>query len=291
MASRRSLANNAAQLALPLWRPRTPDRNAGLGGRSFYFFDFDDNVMALGTPIFVYHKDTRAQIALGTAEFAAASPLLGRPGPWREFEVDRNDAVGSFRRFRDHTDALGEQPFVEDIDQALTRPDYEWQGPSWELFWHAVYNGRSLAIITARGHHPTTMARGISRLVKAGHLSDEPNFLGIFPVSHPGVRADLGDASGTRPIPELKVFAIERCVALAFERFGQNPHHRFGMSDDAPENLELVLQAMHRLKARYPDNAFFVIDSSVWPLCKIEVKADGDDRSEVADLGQLELFG
>ena len=54
-------AKNKSQLELELERPLEADRNSHLGGKSFYFFDFDDNVAYLSTPIVVFHKDSGAE--------------------------------------------------------------------------------------------------------------------------------------------------------------------------------------------------------------------------------------
>lgn len=269
-------------------RDRYPDRNIHKGGRSFYFFDFDDNVMFLATPIYIFERETRTEISLSTAEFARVSPQLGRPGAYENYEVDPDDSVGSFRRFRDslRTDADGEQPFIEDVRAALAGPTQDWKGPSWEIFFHAVHNQRPLAIITARGHDPKTITSGISLLRQAGHLSAEPNYLSIFPVSQPQTRASLG--AGT--IPELKMAAIVRSVETAMREYGDNPYHRFGMSEDAPDNLELVAKAMIELKKRYPDNAFYVIDTSGEPIVKTEILQGTTNSEEVADIAQLSLF-
>jgi hypothetical protein len=46
-----------SQLELGETRKREPDRNLHRGGRSFYFFDFDDNIAFLTTPLILFHKD------------------------------------------------------------------------------------------------------------------------------------------------------------------------------------------------------------------------------------------
>lgn len=286
-----SMARRVAQLPLPIGRQPQADRNLHKGGRSFYFFDFDDNVMTLGTQIYVFHRRTREELALSTEAFAQLSPLLGEEGPYLEYEIDLDDQHGSFRRFRDLPAPTGEQPFVEDVREAIAAGPVEWHGPSWDLFHHAVYNQRPIAIITARGHAPDTVARGVEQLVEAGHLDLRPNYLSILPVSHPETRRRLGDPDGSATIPELKMAAILRCVEEAMDRYGHSPYHRFGMSDDSPENLELITAAMRKLKERYPDNAFFVIDASDGRLIKTEVSLDRSDQSvEVEDVAQLDLF-
>lgn len=294
MPSPPELLPGAAQLELPVGRQRVPDRNAQHGGRSFYFFDFDDNVMFLTTRIFLFRRDNGAELALSTREFARISKAVGRAGPWADFVLDQDDRTGSFRRFRDfepREQAGRPQPFIEDLEATLARGDPWWRGPSWPLFDHAVFNQRPIAIITARGHHPDTIRAGIDLLWRAGHLSAQPNYLGIYPVSNREVRAALGDPTASRPVPELKRAAIEAAVDEAMRRYGVNPHHRFGMSDDDPHNVELCLAAMAGLKRRHPDNAFFVIDTSQRPVLKTEVLLDERRATALDGLEQLALFG
>jgi hypothetical protein len=292
MAGRRETQEipHAAQLELPVGRQRVPDRNFERGGRSFYFFDFDDNVVFLKTRIFLFERETGEEIALSTRDFAEISGLVGKPGPWEAYELRDDERSGSFRRFRDVPAAQRNgqpQPFVEDLLATIGRGDLWWKAPSWSLFDHAVFNQRPVAIITARGHHPDTVKQGIHILCRDGHLAQPPNYLGVYTVTHPDVRRCLGDTDDTKTIPELKKAAIVDSVREAMKRYGENPYHRFGMSDDDPHNVALILEAMTELKQRHPRNAFFVIDTSQRPVIKTEVLVGSTAESEV---DQLTLF-
>ena len=90
-----------AQMELALMRPREPDRNRHLGGRSFYFFDFDDNIAFLSTPCFVFHKDTGSEVVMNSGEFARVSGSIGKTGAFADYKIDYNDQSGTFRCFRD----------------------------------------------------------------------------------------------------------------------------------------------------------------------------------------------
>jgi hypothetical protein len=264
------------QLELGIRREAEPDRNSAKGGRSFYFFDFDDNVAFLATSVFVFHKGSGQELKLSSREYAENSAHIGKRGPYRDYRVDYDDAKGTFRAFRDRDMSLvrrwlgGRQNFIEDLAQALGYPDFHWQGPSWSCFRHAVFNQRPVSLITARGHHPDTLKAGIRLMVREGHLPIEPNYLSLFPVSHPDVKMNLRLPHDT-PIAKLKQAAIRASVAEAFRVYGDNPHHRFGMSDDDPENVRLIVEEMVRLKAEYPDNSFFVIETHRGQFTKREV--------------------
>lgn len=267
---------SSTQLELGIRRDPEPDRNLAKGGRSFYFFDFDDNVAFLSSTIFIYHQSTGQEVSLSSREFAEQSAHIGKRGPFREFKIDYDDECGTFRRFRDRDMGLvrrwlgGQQTFIQDLVQALGVAGDHWQGPSWSCFKHAVFNRRPISLITARGHHPETLKAGCRLLVREGHLPHEPNFLSLFPVSHPGVKASLQLAQDT-PIARLKQAAIRASVTEAFRLYGFNPHHRFGMSDDDPENVRLIVEEMVRLKAEYPENSFFVIETHRGQFVKREV--------------------
>jgi hypothetical protein len=283
-----SVTKKRGQLTFPIARERFPDRNLHIGGRSFYFFDLDDNVLCMPTQIYVKNHASGEELAVSTARFAQMSPALGKEGPFADYGVDLDEVRGSFRRFRDPES--GPTPFLQDLGSALEQPDIQWKGPSWSFFEHAVHNERPLAIITARGHAPETIALGLSRLVSDGHLSRPPTYLGIYPVNHPKTRNHLSRANAGLSVASLKKAAIIDAVEGAMQRYGESDHHRFGMSDDAPDNLALGVEAMTELKRRYPRNAFFVFDASQDPLVRIEVHESSTSSQSATCAEQLEMF-
>lgn len=269
------------QLELPIERPTFRDRNADRGGRSFYFFDFDDNVAFLTTPAFVFHKETGRELRLSSGEFARHSRHIGKQGPYRDYQMDLCARNGTFRCFRDqHISVLERllfgrrQMFVEDLAAALGQANFEWRGPSWAQFYHATLNRRPLSLITARGHHPNTIREGIRLFVQEQHLPFEPNYLTIFPVSNPEVCTQLGDPDQQASVATRKGAAIRASVERAIQIYGANPFHRFGMSDDDPANIELIVREMTQLKIRFPEMSFFVIETQQGRFVKWEVYPD-----------------
>ncbi|MCB0392528.1 MAG: hypothetical protein KDD58_14665 [Bdellovibrionales bacterium] len=283
------------QLELDIQRPKEKDRNYHKGGRSFYFFDFDDNIAVLGTPTFLFHKTSGEELIISSGEFAEHHSEIGKNGRFKDYKVNLNDDSGTFRNFRDRDmnaieKLLGKkQFFVEDLIHALGCPDQKWKGPSWECFYHAIYNGRPLSLITARGHHPRTIRHGIKQFVAEGFLPRTPNYLSIYPVSHPPTRKALG-FNESASVAELKKAAIRKSVEKAFKKYGLNPHHRFGMSDDDPKNVKLILEEMTQLKLEYPKNSFFVIETRNGGFVKTEVFVDHIETKENIDADQLDLL-
>lgn len=257
----------STQLEFSIQRPKEEDRNYQKGGRSFYFFDFDDNIACLTTPLILFHKQTNKEMYLSSQDWATAHPLIGKQGIYQDYEIRFCDKEGSFRYFRDHEihdlERLGhnKQVFESDVAHVLGLSDLEWKGPSWDCFYHSVFNQRPISIITARGHSPETIKKGIQLFVDHGWLNQTPNYLSIYPVSHGSVRSELGDADQKLSTAELKQRAIRSSVLQAFAQYGYNDHHRFGMSDDDPKNLNLIVEEMTKLKREFPKICFFVIET------------------------------
>ena len=277
------------QLELPIQRPKEPDRNHTSGGRSFYFFDFDDNVAFLNTRIFLFPKNSGREVALSTGEYARISKCVGKSSPYRDYELRFDDVTGSFRRFRDLQEGVGpiEQPFLEDLLEILGQGNESWKGPSLSTFYHAVYNQRPVSVITARGHHPNTIKNGIKALQEHGHIPVTPNFHGIYPLSHTETKSLLGEPNAS--IPRLKQLALRHSVEEAFRLYGYNPNHRFGMSDDDPHNIELMLEEMILLKKDYPEVAFFLIETCGDRHFKYEVHPSHVNKQTMGD-HQLAFF-
>lgn len=258
---------HVGQMAFDFDIPKEDDRNLHLGGRSFYFFDFDDNVLYLTTPIILFHKSNGTELAVSSGDFAHESKNIGKNGIYEHYYVDINDATGSFRHFRDLELTLSQykagmkQSFVKDIEHALLNADHLWKAPSWNCFFHATFNHRPVSLITARGHHPDTIKAGINYIANLGFLPHAPNYHTIYPVSNPDIRKQLGDGDLKKNVAELKKVAIRASVYKAIELYGYSQYHRFGMSDDDHKNVELISEEMLELKKEFPEMSFFVIET------------------------------
>jgi len=239
---------------------------------SFYFFDFDDNIMYLPTMINIKNMVTKEIIEVSTGEFANIHPCLGKSDKWVDFDM----FDGSYGNFSDiPADQLlpgQEQHFTEDIEKAIKTDPSVWQAPSWKLFAYACEKQRPVSIITARRHSPETIKKGIKTLADHKLISKEPVYLSVFPVGNDNVRIhDLGDDLLEMTTPTLKKRAIIKTVDMALEKYGLEPNHRFGMSDDDPQNVDLIITAMCECKKKYFDKRFFVINTHMDEMVKLEV--------------------
>ena len=278
------------QLPLAQWLPYKEDRNAQRGGRSFYFFDLDDNILFMDTKIILFHKETGSEREISSGELALHVSDIGLKGKYRDYRVDPDDLTGSYRNFRDRKIPFwkrmtgSRQSMETDMERVLEKPEWEWHGPSWNHFFYAVLNGRPISIITARGHRPKTVKRALDMLYHKGYLQKKPNILTIYPVSNPQLRKDLGDDGLDKSVALLKREALHRSVERAFRKYGYSPYHRFGISDDDPHNIEQIKGTLIEIKKKYPENAFFLIDSSGGKIQKTEIFEDHLEQSEKIEL-------
>jgi hypothetical protein len=267
------------QVALAIPDERERDRNFHLGGRSFYFFDFDDNIVHLQTKILIFNKTTGEEHPVPTGDFPVVSKTVGVKGShFENWEIREDPLTGSFRNFRElpRENLNGKpQPLIQDMLEALQNPFSEWRGPSWGFFLKAVNNNRPISVVTARGHHPHTIRRAVNLLVQSRELDAHPNYLSVYPVSFPDTRRQLGDVDSTWSTARLKKEAIKFAVRDAFACYGENPYHRFGMSDDDPHNVELILEAMRELKVEFPENAFFAFNTFGGKIVREEALLEG----------------
>jgi catechol 2,3-dioxygenase-like lactoylglutathione lyase family enzyme len=237
------------------------------GSVSCYFFDADDNLLFLPTKLYLWNAENRSESAVDSGEFARIQNDLGRRDPWLSWSAREE----TFRDFRDqpHLPAA-QQTFVRDLTKAIGNGT-SWQGPSWPLLVHAAKNQRPIAIVTARGHDPTTIEAGLQLLVARGLLAGIPPILGIYTVTNATVRARLGITDPSMTVPSIKKIAIQHAVEVALRQYGRVPPHRFGMSDDDPNNVMLAISAMRACKIKYPDKRFFVVNTNEHEFVKLEV--------------------
>jgi hypothetical protein len=234
---------------------------------SFYFFDIDDNLLFLPTSLYLWNAERRIEQAVSSGEFAAIQNDLGRRGKWQAWAISEN----TFRDFRDSTGVAAEgQPFIRDLLAAITGQK-PWRGPSWPLLVHAAEQQRPIAMVSARGHEPTTIEAGLRTLVERKLLKAVPPILGIYTVTNSNVRAQLGVSDPAMTVPSIKKLAIKDAVRKALAQYGEAPPHRFGMSDDDPNNVVLAISAMRDCKLKYPDKRFFVINTNHDEYVKLEI--------------------
>ena len=224
--------------------------------KSFYIFDFDDNMIHTGSMTYLYHQTSGEEIGLTSSDFIKNRALVGNSGPYKDYRIDPSEGR-SFKRFSDDS-TKKHFPFFEDLKQAVLTPG--WQGPSWSRFVKAVTRGRTMAIITARGHHPDRIREGIDWLADEGLLPSRPDIQQIYTVTSPETKA-LIRWTGEDLIAAMKKQALHHFIEAVYEEFGHHPNHRFGFSDDDPTNIVSTRQKFLDLKQRNPHHSFFLYEA------------------------------
>ena len=193
-------------------------------GLKYYAFDWDDNLMKMPTQI-VLKNEQGDEVGMSTEDFAEYRTDIGNT----PFNYNGETIVGfsnePFRYFRTE----GDQKFLRDIENApLVR------GP-WMDFVEAINNGSIFSIITARGHNPNTLKKGVYKLIMMGRGGiDKEQLLeslmiyrkkmGLKPISDENVLikdyldrcrfypVSFGEGSATNP-EEGKVRAMEEFIS------------------------------------------------------------------------------
>lgn len=126
----------------------------------YYAFDWDDNIVHMPTKIILKTSEGE-EIGMSTDDFANYRHEIGKG----EFDYNGKTVVGyaenPFRNFR----VEGDEQFLKDVTKAKV-------GPAFEDFRESINNGSIFSIITARGHNPNTLKKGVLKYINS-------NFQGI----------------------------------------------------------------------------------------------------------------
>jgi len=127
----------------------------------YYAFDWDDNILRMPTQIMVQTEDGN-EIGMSTSDFAIYRSKIGK----EHFEYNGHTIVGldynvAFRNFRDDADNT---IFKTDVERALNLGD-KGKAPAWNKFIKCLTEGSFFAIITARGHEPESIRKGIEYII------------------------------------------------------------------------------------------------------------------------------
>ena len=234
--------------------------------KSFYIFDFDDNIIHTGSITYIYHKETGEEVSLSSHEFVKHRTLIGKEGQFEDYFIDASPGR-TFRRFGDDPGS-NYFPFLEDLKEAVSKKG--WEGPSWGRFVKAVTRKRTMSIITARGHHPDSIRKGINWLAEAGYLPEKPDIHSIYAVTNKEIKK-LIRWTGPDLISSIKKQALHHFIEAVYDEFGHEPSHRFGFSDDDPKNIASTRAKFLDLKQRNPHHSFFLYEARPTEVIEEEV--------------------
>ena len=290
--------------------------NESVRGRDlkYYIFDWDDNILSMPTRIHMERLTSDGRWVPHSCSTAAYSIIRKDTAHYR-YPQDRRELA--FVEFQDERTPLGGGTFMEDLERALDDilAARRKAPPSFETFRKTLVEGRLFAIVTARGHEPETLRRGVERFIARVLSPVEREVMLInlrgyaycfdhtqtFPSQTEVIRAYLAlnryhaitskafsERLGSEaPLkPELrKRFAIQEFMdhlERILERTGMDALRlpiSIGFSDDDSHNVEAVREYIEQvLVRRFPGVKFCVYDTS-----------DGAGAHKMMISGQLEL--
>lgn len=249
-----------------------------------YKFDWDDNILKLPTKIKMYYKNKPVYVS--TSDFTSLRNNS-------DYKL-RDDAFEEFRDFG----LRGDNAFIEDTKMAIKNNK---TAPSFMKFKEALIYGNYFAIITARGHAPNIIKKGVMTFINLALTPDEKIFFKknlkkiygdlpyydlvdkyldeqrYYPVSSPEFQKLFGSISGADK-PELAKQIASKDFISYIESVAKklkakdiriiNQKHKgdveisVGFSDDDKKNVIAMKELMLKLKKEKPNMRFVIYDTS-----------------------------
>jgi|TARA_R110002124_G_scaffold52123_2_gene150256 hypothetical protein len=258
------------------------------GGVRAYSFDWDDNILKMPTTIKMLKKTDSGwePILVGTEEFALVRDS-------EDYKLDN----GAFDNF------IEEGAFLTDLEKALNSGSF---APSFDKFKEALIYANPISIITARGHNPRALRKGMDLVISHTFNEDElgrmidnikqtyPELDGqepemvlktyldsheYHPVTSKIFTDKFGLESGSAANPEEnKKIALRDYVANIVAKASSmvnlgNEKLSVGFSDDDLGNINAIIPFIKEvLQVEFPDVDFIVYDTSEGGMNKIVLK-------------------
>ena len=253
-----------------------------------YSFDWDDNIVNMPTLIKMlkYDNGEWKSVEVPTHEFAKVRND-------KQYKLD-DDAFYNFRE---------EKAFIKDLKTALDNDSF---APSFNKFKEALTYASPISIITARGHQPITLRKGMDLLISrtfneyelAEMLSNiQENFpetaymtpdktlevyldsIEYHPVSSEAFADRFGTEHGSAVNPEEnKKIAFRDYVKKVIngaQKMVDTKYHKLsvGFSDDDLGNINAMIDYIkEELQHEFPDMSFIVYNTSEGGYGKIVIK-------------------
>eukprot|EP01050_Picozoa_sp_SAG11_P000003 SAG11_NODE_1_length_64905_cov_182.268355_3_plen_287_part_00 len=253
-----------------------------------YSFDWDDNIINMPTLINMlkYEDDEWKAIQVTTEEFSKVRND-------KNYKLD-DDAFYNFRE---------EKEFIKDLKKALGEESF---APSFDKFKEALIYANPISIITARGHQPITLRKGmdliISRTFNEEELSDMlTNIQQTYPETkyltpdktlelyldsveyHPVSSIEFADKFGLEHSSainpeENKKLAFRNYVKKVIDGANKMVNSKYnklsvGFSDDDLGNVNAMVKYIKdELQYEFPEMSFIVYDTSEGGYGKIIIK-------------------
>lgn len=125
-----------------------------------YIFDWDDNILHMNTKINMEKKvdDSWVPVEVSTSEFTKVRNNKNYRIPLKNDEPNFNLAYSNFR----DNGPKGDDVFLEDCIDAIDNLNV---GPSYLAFKKCIITASPFAVVTARGHEPETLKKGVQYFI------------------------------------------------------------------------------------------------------------------------------
>jgi hypothetical protein len=128
----------------------------------YNIFDWDDNLLIMETPLHFQHFEDGKWIDKDITPQQFAEIRKEYPTNYMDNNEWKGDNKASFVEFRDFG-PRGANAFLEDVKKSIEHKKF---GPSWEVFLKTLKEGRLFAIVTTRGHEPSTLRSAVEYIIE-----------------------------------------------------------------------------------------------------------------------------
>ncbi len=257
----------------------------GFCGIEYQWFDWDDNVVYMPTPLYIFPKsghvfEREFYLEVSSDIFSILrDPIRAEEFGYSNYEL--NNEKGSFIRFSDDPQG-SENFFLKDLLSLYPQNKKGlkfWQGPKWEDFVLALGSESSaekVGIITSRKQSPETIFEGLKYFHEVGLIQYLPKLENIWAVGNPFFSERMiqtfgygTDLSGEDPhnAAENKARLVRALLDRYFEFAICNGHTIiWKFSDDDKKNVISVAHALNQRK-----------DSDFWKIFNIKIEYTGSE--------------
>ena len=127
----------------------------------YNIFDWDDNLLFMETPLHFQHFENGRWVNKDITPQEFAQIRKKYPTDYMDNNEWKGDSKFSFIEFRDFG-PRGANAFLEDVKRTIEHKSF---GPSWEIFLDVLKEGRLFAIVTTRGHEPSTLRSAVEYII------------------------------------------------------------------------------------------------------------------------------
>lgn len=252
----------------------------------YYIFDWDDNILHMSTKIIMEKLiDNKWELVeVPTYDFTKIRKDTN-------YRIPQNNYDLAFQNFSD-TGQKGENIFLEDMKHAINNKNF---GVSYNAFKKCLIDGCLFVCLTARGHEPNSIRKGIEYFIetqltlseKEIMLSNLKMFCEIFNSNNNlisdyldlcqyiGVSSeyfkklvlDNGLYEGNNFNPtntELSKKIASKYIIEQLHKYKLNDDFtvKIGFSDDDKGNIESILSLFKEMKLYYPTTDFVIYNTS-----------------------------